>query len=202
MSSHSIGAAVRRVVVCAGERHVRVGLRRALAHSGLDVYACGASRIEYARALGSAGSAVVVLAPGSVTEALSSAPLLHQGRAAPVVLVLPGQSRIDAAEAARAGIYGVLTEPAPAEALVASIHIAFGVWRRSSDLAARAVNLNSEWRTLKTVGRAVGVLMDSYGLAYADALARLEHLSARQNTTLYRVAEAVILAHGVTALAA
>ncbi len=202
MSSSSTGAAVRRVVICAAEHEVRIGLRRALGRSGLDVQACGAGRVDYARAVGSARSAVVVLAPVSVTEALLSAPLLHPGRAAPVVLVLPGQSRFDAAEAARDGIYGVLTAPVSAEALVASIHIAFGLWQRSSDLTTRVVNLNSEWRTLKTVSHAVGVLMDNCGLPYADALARLQRLSARQNTTLYRVAEAVILAHGVTALAA
>jgi response regulator NasT len=202
MSSSSSGAGLRRVVVCAAEHEVRVGLRRALAGSGLDVRTCGASHNEVVRALGSTGSAVVVLAPASVTEALVSAPLLRGGRAAPVVLVLPGESGLEAAEAARAGVYGVLTIPVSDDALLASVHIAFGVWQRSCGLTTRVDKLNSEWLTLKTVSHAVGIMMDGYGLTYATALSRLQQLCARQNTSLYRVADAVIVAHGVTALAA
>ncbi|KUK41342.1 MAG: Response regulator [Clostridia bacterium 62_21] len=129
---------------------------------------------------------------------LELARIVYEDRIAPVVLTA-GTWQHDVLEKAK-GVraFGFLVKPFDETVLLPAVDIALAQYHEVQRLANQVRELKEALETRKVVERAKGILMDTLGLTESEAYRRIQRQSMNRRLSIRAVAEAIILAHGVS----
>ena len=128
-------------------------------------------------------------------DGIEAGRILTQERVAPVVL-LTAFSQPDLIERAReAGVVAYLVKPVQEADLAPAIEIALARFTEFRELEKEVDSLQDQLETRKLVDRAKGILMDTQGLAEADAFRRIQKMSMNTRKSMKEIAQAIILTH-------
>ena len=127
-----------------------------------------------------------------VMDGLAAAERIASARIAPVV-ILTAFSQRDLVERARAaGAMAYLVKPFQKSDLVPAIEIALSRYAELSALEAEVAGLTERLETRKTVERAKGILMTSYGLTEPQAFRWIQRTAMDHRMTMREVADRII----------
>jgi response regulator NasT len=102
--------------------------------------------------------------------------------------------------ATQAGVLAYLVKPYRKNELQAAIEVAITRYRELLALESERDNLQEQFETRKTVGRAKSILMNRYELSEREAFRRLQAQSLALNRSLKDIAEAIILTEEINVL--
>lgn len=109
------------------------------------------------------------------------------------VLILTAFSQRNLIEQARdAGALAYLIKPFQRTELIPAIEVALGRHAEMRALRSEVGALEDQLETRKKVDRAKGTLMDSHGMAEADAFRFIQQNAMRERTTMKNIAERII----------
>lgn len=132
-------------------------------------------------------------------DGVDAAAVLTSKRVAPVLLLSHfGDARL-VHRAAVAGAAAYVLMPFDEDSLRPAIEIALSRWRKIESLEQKVIDLTEELETRKVVELAKSVLMRQYALTEDEAFKRMTRVSAESHKTMRAVAEAIILAQGLSA---
>jgi response regulator NasT len=135
-----------------------------------------------------------------VMSGLEAASIISNERSAPILL-LTAYSEAPMIEAAtQAGVLAYLVKPYRKNELQAAIEVAITRYRELLALESERDNLQEQFETRKTVGRAKSILMNRYELSEREAFRRLQAQSLALNRSLKDIAEAIILTEEINVL--
>jgi AmiR/NasT family two-component response regulator len=185
-----------RIIVADDESIIRMDLREMLTNLGYLVIGevgDGRSMVNLAREL----RPDVVIADIKMPDmdGIEAAKLLTEEKIAPVIL-LTAYSQHELVERAKeAGVVGYLVKPFQESDLAPAIEVALTRFSEFRAMEKEVDSLKEALETRKLVDRAKGILMDTQGLAEADAFRKIQKMSMNTRKPMKQVAEAIILAH-------
>lgn len=183
----------RRVLIAEDEALIRLDLAEMLAEEGYDVVgeaADGETAVRLAEEL--RPDLVILDIKMPVMDGLAAAERIAGARIAPVV-ILTAFSQRDLVERARAaGAMAYLVKPFQKSDLVPAIEIALSRYAELSALEAEVAGLTERLETRKTVERAKGILMTSYGLTEPQAFKWIQRTAMDHRMTMREIAERII----------
>jgi AmiR/NasT family two-component response regulator len=185
-----------RIIVADDESIIRMDLREMLTNLGYLVIGevgDGRSMVNLAREL----RPDVVIADIKMPDmdGIEAAKLLTEEKIAPVIL-LTAYSQHELVERAKeAGVVGYLVKPFQESDLAPAVEIALTRFNEFRAMEQEVDSLKEALETRKLVDRAKGILMDTQGLAEADAFRKIQKMSMNTRKPMKQVAEAIILAH-------
>ena len=101
--------------------------------------------------------------------------------------------------AREAGVMGYIVKPFGEAELVPAIEVALARFQEFRTLEQELGDTRDALETRKLVERAKGVLMDAQGLKETEAFRKIQKLSMNSRKSMREVAEAILLAHDVSA---
>jgi AmiR/NasT family two-component response regulator len=187
-----------RILIAEDEAIIRMDIKEMLSDVGYDVVGearDGRQVLELAQSLKPDCILMDISMDGldgiDATKSISNAGL------APVVMVTAFSQEKIVAEAVRAGAMAYVCKPFSQAEITSAIRVAVSRFEEMQTLAHEVDDLNERLETRKYVDRAKGVLMKN-GLSEPEALSRLQKAAMNSRKTLREVAEAVLLADGLT----
>jgi response regulator NasT len=132
---------------------------------------------------------------GEEFDGIDAARLLTEERISPVLLLTAYSQRELVMRAREAGVVGYLVKPFREADLVPAIEVALARFAEFRAVEEQVGDLEEALETRKFVDRAKGILMDTQGLAEAEAFRRIQKMSMNTRKPMKEVAEAIILAH-------
>ena len=182
-----------RVVVAEDEALIRLDLVETLAEEGYDVVgeaADGDEAIRLVRELRPDVAVLDIKMPG--TDGLAAARnIIAEGLSAVVILTAFSQRElID--QARDAGALAYVVKPFERNDLVPAIEMAIARFTDLAAAGARAAVAEEKLSERKLLDRAKGVLMDTHGMAEADAFRFLRSAAMSGRLSMGAVAESVI----------
>ena len=189
-----------RVIIADDESLIRIDLREMLTNLGYLVIAeagDGRSTVNMAREL--RPDLVIMDIKMPDMDGIEAAEILTKERIAPVLLLSAYSQQELVQRARQAGVVGYMVKPFRESDLMPAIEV---VLARFSEFRAieREVNeLQDALETRKIVERAKGILMDAQGLSETEAFRRIQKMSMNNRKPMRAVADAIILAHQVSA---
>ena len=187
-----------RVIIADDESIIRMDLREMLTNLGYLVVGevgDGRSAINLARELRPDIVIMDIKFEGEEFDGIDAARLLTEERISPVLLLTAYSQRELVMRAREAGVVGYLVKPFREADLVPAIEVALARFAEFRAVEDQVGDLEEALETRKFVDRAKGILMDTQGLAEAEAFRRIQKMSMNTRKPMKEVAEAIILAH-------
>ena len=169
-------------------------LREMLQEQGYVVIgeaADGQAAVELARRLRPDIVVMDVMMPE--LDGISASRILTEERLAPVLLVTAYNDRDLVERAKDAGVFSYVAKPFTELQLVPQIELALSRFAEFQALIKEAGDAKAALESRKVVERAKGVLMQSQGLAEADAYRHIQRLSMNNRRSMREIAEAILL---------
>lgn len=185
-----------RVMIADDESIIRMDLREMLTNLGYLVVGeagDGRSAVNLARELKPDVAIFDIKMPGM--DGIEAARILTEEKIAPVVLLTAYSQRDLVERAKEAGVVGYITKPMRESDLTPAIEVAMARFSEFRALEKEIGDLKQALETRKLVDRAKGILMDTQGLAEAEAFRKIQKMSMNRRKPMRDVAEAIILAH-------
>jgi len=193
--------AQHRIVIVEDESLVRLDLKEMLENQGYLVVgeaSDGRSAINLARELKPDLLLMDIQMPGEL-DGIGAAKILAEERVAPVLLLTAYSDREFVDRARESGVMGYIVKPFGEAELVPAIEVALARFQEFRSLEQELGDTREALETRKLVERAKGVLMDAQGLKETEAFRKIQKLSMNSRKSMREVAEAILLAHDVTA---
>lgn len=127
-------------------------------------------------------------------DGIAAARALRREHLAPVLLLTAFSQGETIERAVKAGVYGYLVKPVREEELFAAIKVALSRHHAEGEMAAELLLLKGKLEGRKAIDRAKGILMTVHHFTEDEAYRRLRCYSMEKNTTMEKVAAAVIQA--------
>ncbi|NNE96929.1 MAG: response regulator [Acidimicrobiales bacterium] len=191
---------VTTVVVAEDEALIRLDLVETLAEEGYDVVgeaADGDSALELVRALSPDVAILDIKMPG--TDGLTAARQIIGERLSAVVILTAFSQRELIEQARDAGAMAYVVKPFERNDLVPAIEMAIARFAdfafaeaAASEHAERAASAEAKLEERKLLDRAKGRLMDTHGLAEADAFRFLRSAAMNGRSSMGEVAQRVL----------
>ena len=183
----------RRVLIAEDEALIRLDLSEMLVEEGYDVVgeaADGETAVRLAEEL--KPDLVILDIKMPIMDGLAAAERIAGGRIAPVV-ILTAFSQRDLVERARAaGAMAYLVKPFQKSDLVPAIEIALSRYAEISSLESEVAGLADRLETRKSVERAKGALMTTYGMTEPQAFKWIQRTAMDHRMTMREVADRII----------
>ena len=193
MAETQAGAERRRVLIAEDEALIRLDLAEMLVEEGYDVVgeaADGETAIRLAEEL--KPDLVILDIKMPIMDGLAAAERIAGARIAPVI-ILTAFSQRDLVERARAaGAMAYLVKPFQKSDLVPAIEIALSRYAEISALESEVAGLSDRLETRKTVERAKGTLMTTYGMSEPQAFKWIQRMAMDHRMTMREVAERIL----------
>jgi response regulator NasT len=188
----------RRVLIAEDEALIRLDLAEMLIEEGYQVVGeagDGETAVRLAEQL--RPDLVIMDIKMPILDGLAAAERIAEAHIAPVV-ILTAFSQRDLVERARAvGAMAYLVKPFQKTDLVPAIEIALSRFAEVSALAAEIAGLTERLETRKTVERAKGQLMTTYGMTEPQAFKWIQRTAMDHRMGMREVAERIITETGV-----
>jgi response regulator NasT len=187
------GVVRRRVLIAEDEALIRLDLAEMLVEEGYEVVGeagDGETAVRLAEEL--RPDLVILDIKMPIMDGLAAAEKIAEAHIAPVV-ILTAFSQRDLVERARAvGAMAYLVKPFQKSDLVPAIEIAASRYAQVSALEAEVAELTERLETRKTVERAKGVLMTTYGMTEPQAFKWIQRTAMDNRLSMREVAERII----------
>ena len=185
-----------RILIVDDESIIRMDLREMLSNLGYLVIGevgDGRSAVNLAREL--RPDLVIMDIKMPDMDGIDAAKILTEEKIAPVLLLTAYSQRELVSRAKEAGVAGYLVKPFRESDLSPAIEVALARFVEFEALEKEVGDLQQALETRKFVDRAKGILMDTQGLAEAEAFRKIQKMSMNTRKPMKEVAEAIILAH-------
>ncbi len=116
----------------------------------------------------------------------------------PIILMSHTCDREVVQQASTAGVLGFLVKPVKESELMPCIEMVRARWLAQHERRAELEHLRDKIETRRVIERAKGYLMDTQGLAEADAFRKIQRLAMNSRKTMREVAHAILLAQQLT----
>ncbi|MEV4535013.1 response regulator [Asanoa sp. NPDC049518] len=193
MGESSETAERRRVLIAEDEALIRLDLSEMLTEEGYDVVgeaADGETAVRLAEEL--KPDLVILDIKMPIMDGLAAAERIAAGRIAPVV-ILTAFSQRDLVERARAaGAMAYLVKPFQKSDLVPAIEIALSRYAEMASLESEVAGLADRLETRKSVERAKGALMTTYGMTEPQAFKWIQRTAMDHRMTMREVADRIV----------
>jgi response regulator NasT len=187
------GVVRRRVLIAEDEALIRLDLAEMLVEEGYEVVGeagDGETAVRLAEEL--RPDLVILDIKMPIMDGLAAAEKIAEAHIAPVV-ILTAFSQRDLVERARAvGAMAYLVKPFQKSDLVPAIEIAASRYAEVSALEAEVAELTERLETRKTVERAKGALMTTYGMTEPQAFKWIQRTAMDNRLSMREVAERII----------
>ncbi|MBX3097112.1 MAG: response regulator [Fimbriimonadaceae bacterium] len=188
-----------RVLIADDDPIIRLDVRQMLEKLGYDVVGeaeNGQAAVDLARELVPDVCVLDVKMP--VKDGIDAARELADEAIVPTVLLTAYSDQELIGRAQEAGVYGYLVKPFKPSDLAPAIAVARSRFEANRRLTGEIENLQERMETRKLVEKAKGILMTDAGVDENEAYRRIQQQSMNTRKTMKEVAEAIILAKGVS----
>ncbi|MBO4210681.1 ANTAR domain-containing response regulator [Micromonospora echinofusca] len=193
MAETQTDAARRRVLIAEDEALIRLDLAEMLTEEGYEVVGeagDGETAVRLAEEL--KPDLVILDIKMPIMDGLAAAERIAGARIAPVI-ILTAFSQRDLVERARAaGAMAYLVKPFQKSDLVPAIEIALSRYSELSALEAEVAGLTDRLEIRKTVERAKGALMTTYGMTEPQAFKWIQRTAMDHRMTMKEVADRIL----------
>lgn len=183
----------RRVLIAEDEALIRLDLAEMLVEEGYEVVGeagDGEAAVKLAEEL--KPDLVILDIKMPIMDGLAAAERIAGARIAPVI-ILTAFSQRDLVERARAaGAMAYLVKPFQKSDLVPAVEIALSRYSEISALEAEVAGLADRLEIRKTVERAKGALMTTYGMTEPQAFKWIQRTAMDHRMTMKEVAERIL----------
>lgn len=182
-----------KVVIADNESIIRMDLREMLKEAGHEVVGeavDGKRAVELTRKY--RPDLVIMDIKMPVMDGITAARQIASDGTAPVLL-LTAFSQEDIVEQAKdSGVLAYLVKPVNEAGLFPAIEIALSRWHEMKELENELREAQDSLEARKTLDRAKGVLMSTYGITESEAYRRIQRYSMMKRKTIKEVAEAIV----------
>ena len=188
----------RRVIIADDEAIIRMDLKEMLGNLGYLVVGEAAdarSAVNLSRELRPDIVVMDIKFEGDDFDGIEAAKVLTAEKIAPVLLLTAFSQKELVDRAKEAAVSGYVVKPFRESDLGPAIEIALAQFEEFRALERQVGDLKEALETRKLVDRAKGILMDTQGLAEAEAFRKIQKMSMNTRKPMKEVAEAIILAH-------
>ncbi|MFG1950832.1 ANTAR domain-containing response regulator [Micromonospora sp. NPDC048830] len=193
MAEMQTDAERRRVLIAEDEALIRLDLAEMLVEEGYEVVGeagDGETAVRLAEEL--KPDLVILDIKMPIMDGLAAAERIAGARIAPVI-ILTAFSQRDLVERARAaGAMAYLVKPFQKSDLVPAVEIALSRYAEISALEAEVAGLTDRLEIRKTVERAKGALMTTYGMSEPQAFKWIQRTAMDHRMTMKEVAERIL----------
>ncbi|MEO3779009.1 response regulator [Micromonospora sp. B11E3] len=193
MAETQTDAERRRVLIAEDEALIRLDLAEMLVEEGYEVVGeagDGETAVRLAEEL--KPDLVILDIKMPIMDGLAAAERIAGARIAPVI-ILTAFSQRDLVERARAaGAMAYLVKPFQKSDLVPAVEIALSRYSEISALEAEVAGLTDRLEIRKTVERAKGALMTTYGMSEPQAFKWIQRTAMDHRMTMKEVAERIL----------
>ena len=190
----------KRIIIADDEALIRQDLREMLTHLGYlvvgDVGDCR-SAVHLARELKPDLLIMDIRMPDM--DGIEAARILTEEGIAPVLLLSAYSQRDLVERAASAGVSGYVIKPFDETNLLPAIEVVLARFNEYQEISREASRLEERLETRVVVDRAKGILMDHRGMSEQEAFRNIQRISMNSRKSMREVADAIILAHQMTA---
>lgn len=190
----------RRVIIADDEAIIRQDLREMLTNLGYLVIGAvgdGRSAVNLARELKPDLVIMDIRMPDM--DGIEAARILTAEGISPVLLLSAYSQRDLVERAATAGVSGYVIKPFDESNLLPAIEVVLARFREYQEISKEAARLEERLETRVAVDRAKGILMDSRGMTEQEAFRSIQRMSMNSRKSMREVADAIILAHQMSA---
>ncbi len=182
-----------RVVIAEDEAIIRLDLKETLEEEGYIVVGetgRGDKAVELVRELRPDLAILDIKMPGM--DGLEAARHISKDRICGVLVLTAFSQREVIEEARDAGALAYLVKPFQKSDLIPAIEVAIGRFREMQALSGEVEVLGEQLEARKSIDRAKGVLIDSYGLSESDAYGFIQRGAMNHRTTMKNVADMIV----------
>ena len=190
----------KRIVIADDEALIRRDLREMLTNLGYLVVGDvgdGRSAVNLARELKPDLLIMDIRMPDM--DGIEAARILTEEGIAPVLLLSAYSQRDLVERAAAAGVSGYVIKPFDEANLLPAIEVVLARFNEYQEISREAARLEERLETRIVVDRAKGILMDHRGMSEQEAFRNIQRISMNSRKSMREVADAIILAHQMTA---
>ncbi|MFZ2362706.1 MAG: response regulator [Anaerolineae bacterium] len=190
----------KRIIIADDEALIRQDLREMLTNLGYLVVGDvgdGRSAVNQARELKPDLLIMDIRMPDM--DGIEAARILTEEGIAPVLLLSAYSQRDLVERAASAGVSGYVIKPFDESNLLPAIEVVLARFNEYQEISKEAARLEERLETRVVVDRAKGILMDHRGMSEQEAFRNIQRISMNSRKSMREVADAIILAHQMTA---
>ncbi len=190
----------KRIIIADDEALIRQDLREMLTNLGYLVVGDvgdGRSAVHQARELKPDLLIMDIRMPDM--DGIEAARILTEEGIAPVLLLSAYSQRDLVERAASAGVSGYVIKPFDESNLLPAIEVVLARFNEYQEISKEAARLEERLETRVVVDRAKGILMDHRGMSEQEAFRNIQRISMNSRKSMREVADAIILAHQMTA---
>lgn len=187
-----------RVIIIDGDAAWRKNIKAILAKMGYWVIGAaedGLTGLKLVRARQPDLVIIEAFLPGM--DGHEIAKIIYEDKIAPVILITSSHQQNIIEKAKLAKVYAFLMKPELEYNLIPAVELALANYQEIIKLENQVKELQETLEARKVVERAKGILMETMGIAEAEAFKRIQKQSMNKRISMRAVAEAIILAHNL-----
>jgi len=187
-----------RVIIIDGDAAWRKSIKAILAKMGYWVIGeaeDGLTGLKLVRARQPDLVIIEAFLPGMDGHELAK--IIYEDKIAPVILITSSHQQNIIEKAKLAKVYAFLMKSELEYNLIPTVELALANYQEIIKLENQVKELQETLETRKVVERAKGILMETMGIAEAEAFKRIQKQSMNKRISMRAVAEAIILAHNL-----